>query len=395
MFLESVLFLVSVVFPKAGTKVSGIPLYFSLLSFTYFCVRGFFQARVDFLGRLVLLATIFLLCFIGFSYFLLGAQPLKAEAVGYLVAYFSFFAFWGGKYSKINAAVLYKLLFWSIVILSLYGYLQKIFGDYVVVIPGLTANYSEALSEDFLAQKNNMIWGLNYLKLTSTYQNGNLFGVNFLILVGLFVYLSKYFSVPRNANFVLIFSAPVFLLTASATVYFGFSLLVLSYIFTSSVTKRGLILFWVLFVLSLVFVFYSIYVENIFYDLILKRLIDRDYTAAGGRTDKLFYYFDLVREDFFLIFSGMLPAAIFYRYNESFPFSVLEIFGLSYFIFQFFLLFCFLRSVSSWSLRVPFLVYLMAATIDGAFWSPPTALNFYLLLGICSKINPPSTRGQV
>jgi hypothetical protein len=91
----------------------------------------------------------------------------------------------------------------------------------------------------------------------------------------------------------------------------------------------------------------------------------------------------------------MLPAAIFYRYNESFPFSVLEIFGLSYFIFQFFLLFCFLRSVSSWSLRVPFLVYLMAATIDGAFWSPPTALNFYLLLGICSKINPPSTRGQV
>jgi hypothetical protein len=71
----------------------------------------------------------------------------------------------------------------GVTIVLLYGVLQRIFGENALLVPGVTANATDARVPEFLWLKYNVIDPrLHTLKLTSTYQNGNGLGINLLLL---------------------------------------------------------------------------------------------------------------------------------------------------------------------------------------------------------------------
>ncbi len=116
-----------------------------------------------------------------------SGRSLTAPEVGFLVALavyplvFPLIAMFAPAES---AKALFRILAIGVAIVLAYGLAQKAFGPYNVVIRGVTANWTEAKSGGhFLADKDNVISSTGSLKLTSTYSNGNLLGVNLLLLL--------------------------------------------------------------------------------------------------------------------------------------------------------------------------------------------------------------------
>ncbi|MCI0627653.1 MAG: hypothetical protein L0387_39385 [Acidobacteria bacterium] len=117
-----------------------------------------------------------------------------------------------------------RLITYSVIIVLLYGLTQKLLGEYAVLIPGVTANWHDAMVADFLADKSNLLHQLDVIKLTSTYQNGNLLGVNLLLLLPIAIATTK----RRVATvFVIIAGAFVLVFTASRATWVGAAILAL------------------------------------------------------------------------------------------------------------------------------------------------------------------------
>jgi hypothetical protein len=72
-----------------------------------------------------------------------------------------------------------RIVICAVALVSMYGIVQRVFGAYNVMVPGVTICYADAQIPNVFASKSNVtILGL---KLVSTFQNGNLYG-NFLTL---------------------------------------------------------------------------------------------------------------------------------------------------------------------------------------------------------------------
>jgi hypothetical protein len=70
-----------------------------------------------------------------------------------------------------------------VAIVVLYGVVQRVFGASRTVIAGITANATDASDPGFLSMHYNVIdVQLGLMKLTSTYENGNILGINLLLL---------------------------------------------------------------------------------------------------------------------------------------------------------------------------------------------------------------------
>jgi len=83
--------------------------------------------------------------------------------------------------ARLNRVV--QILIVGVTVVLLYGVLQRVFGESALLVPGLTANATDARDPEFLLLKYNVIDPqLHTLKLTSTYQNGNILGINLLLL---------------------------------------------------------------------------------------------------------------------------------------------------------------------------------------------------------------------
>jgi hypothetical protein len=83
--------------------------------------------------------------------------------------------------ARLNRVV--QILIVGVTVVLLYGVLQRVFGENALLVPGLTANATDARVPGFLFFKYNTIDPqLQTLKLTSTYQNGNILGINLLLL---------------------------------------------------------------------------------------------------------------------------------------------------------------------------------------------------------------------
>ncbi|MGH9449960.1 MAG: O-antigen ligase family protein [Terriglobia bacterium] len=86
---------------------------------------------------------------------------------------------------------LVKFICLGVAIVLLYGIAQKALGVDRTIIPGLTANSAAFNNPFFISERFNTIGPGGELKLTSTYQNGNLLGVNLLLLLPLAIGVAK------------------------------------------------------------------------------------------------------------------------------------------------------------------------------------------------------------
>ncbi|MEG3130361.1 hypothetical protein SC171_22150 [Pantoea cypripedii] len=389
--LRDFLIFITFAIPKAGAKLGGFPLYISLISSFYFMFSGLLyiskrRGELFFVLTSISLFLILLLFnqlpFTGDEYY--GASYLSMPSIiAYITSFFSFLCFYGAL--KINNPDEWKkgllVVFYMLVI---YALMQKIFGDYTVTIPGVTANFQDAMTHDFLAGKNNMIWGIGYLKATSTYQNGNLFGAN-LLLIGFSIIANnrvenKKIMIPVSLLCIVV------LLTASVSIYLGL-VVGLIWMFLTSKNNSGTTL--VIFLFGTIFLaivlFFVFTTDNIFSEIIRERVFNRDLSEGAGRSEKISEYFEMIGDNFWILINGML----FYdrQFDEAYevlPVAILQIFGLPLMLFYVAFLVSKLKLIAKSPYILPFVAYFSASLSDGAFWLPPTATNLFILLGLCT-----------
>lgn len=87
------------------------------------------------------------------------------------------------------------LIIVSTIAVCFYGLLQKFFGHYRVMIPGITISYADSLIPNVFSFKSNS-WG-SLLKITSTFQNGNIFGT-FLTMVTPIIWAATFLAEPER-----------------------------------------------------------------------------------------------------------------------------------------------------------------------------------------------------
>ncbi|HGV5155639.1 TPA: hypothetical protein ACNG7E_001018 [Klebsiella pneumoniae] len=382
---------ITLAFPKAGLKISGFPLYLSLISSFYFMALGVkygFSRRKESLWCIIpIISLLTTLLFNQFSFtavFFSGASYLGIPALlAYIVSIFSFYCYYGAISLK-NDHEWKKKLIYVFYFLIGYAFLQKILGDYTVVIPGVTASFQDALTPNFLAGKNNMIWGMNYLKATSTYQNGNLFGAN-LLLIG-FAVIANYITDKKKIIVPMTLMGITVLLTASASVYLGMAAAILWMVFFSRNRNSASIIavfFGGLFLAIIAIVILS--TDNIFSQLIYERVLNRDLSAGGGRMEKINDYVEHISQTPWLLINGMLfYNKPFLEVYEILPGAILQIFGISMLVFFVAFIISKIRVFFSSPYILPFIAYFSASLSDGAFWLPPTATNVFIIMGLCT-----------
>lgn len=382
---------ITLAFPKAGLKISGFPLYLSLISSFYFMALGVkygFSRKKESLWCIIpIISLLTTLLFNQFSFtavFFSGASYLGIPALlAYIVSIFSFYCYYGAISLK-NDHEWKKKLIYVFYFLIGYAFLQKVLGDYTVVIPGVTASFQDALTPNFLAGKNNMIWGMNYLKATSTYQNGNLFGAN-LLLIG-FAVIANYITDKKKIIVPMTLLAITVLLTASASVYLGMVAAIIWMVFFSRNRNSASIIavfFGGLFLAIIAIAILS--TDNIFSQLIYERVLNRDLSAGGGRMEKINDYVEHISQTPWLLINGMLfYNKPFLEVYEILPGAILQIFGISMLVFFVAFIISKIRVFFSSPYILPFIAYFSASLSDGAFWLPPTATNVFIIMGLCT-----------
>jgi hypothetical protein len=389
--IKSILLFITLAVPKAGAKIGGFPLYVSLISNFYFMLSGvgyvIRRKRELIISVFPILILFVLFLFNQFSFTgdnYLGSSYLNtASIIAYVSSILSFFCYYGALRIK-NPDEWKKWLSFVFYILIIYAFMQKIFGDYHVVIPGITANYQDAVTPDFLAGKNNMIWGIGYLKATATYQNGNLFGAN-LLLIG-FSVIANCKSDNRKVLLPLSLLCIVVLLTASVSIYIGLIAALLWMFLTSkNRSPSSMIIFMVGLIALSIISFIVFTTDNIFAQIIQERLFNRDITQGSGRIEKISEYLSLVSENPWVLVNGMLLFNTkFDEVYEILPVAILQILGLPMLLFFIYFVIAKLKNIFNSVYILPFIAYFAASLSDGAFWLPPTATNLFILMGLCT-----------
>ncbi len=187
--------LASMTIPRAGTKVGEIPvtlpilLYLALLGL--YCLRPLSSVRIslssgDTYDDLVAWSAVAFMVFglVSISVGIMRGAPttqMLVEAVALLGFVPAFFLIRSHVATPEAFRTIIRLLGVSLAITCVYGVCQRIFGHYLVMVPGITMAYSDAQSPDAFEFKNNMT--AVGLKVVSTFQNGNLFGYYLALLL--------------------------------------------------------------------------------------------------------------------------------------------------------------------------------------------------------------------
>ncbi len=242
-FPHALLFLTFVflfIFPKGGVRVANIPLtwgYLLLFLFSYLWVRSQKKLVLPRENRIVLF---FLLPFQIVSLTSLSFHGIESFGFtfAFLISFFAlpwiFLGFLSEVFEHLNFAKTAEYLRSAVFIVALFGLIQFILRFEWGInshIPFLTINYGDIeIPEWEKCNDRGHIW----IKLYSTFQNGNIYGVATSLLLPLFCYVEKSWW-KRN----LVFLA--FLLTLSRTVWLGLVCCeILNHLYIRKVTKLSL-----------------------------------------------------------------------------------------------------------------------------------------------------------
>lgn len=415
-------------FPKAGIKIEGIPLSIGDLLFSLlilFCltrVRYWMKTFYKFKTIIILLmiSSSYILLKLGYVYWNSGLYkvdvivPLLIYPIIFLVLLLL---------NDIYEFPWKRLLFIPVIafiLLSFYALMQVCFGVETVMVPGLTYNWTDAHTPHILTTKNNY-YG-TYTKIFSTYQNGNLFGVNLLLIFPL-VFELVYRKSRATSYLTLTLFIIVALLTASRAVWAGVVVYVLVRFFLLNRSWGRLSIMFPLSLISLSMLFIEPlrFRANMFLgkdripQLIHLQKVETTVRRAGGggkkwaretadmppqiedlsgregRVLKLWNatFGSLNWEAILLGPYGILPRGSFGITGEMVYAAIFTYFGLIGLILW---LLPFLFSITSFfyqrndyiirGIVLGLITYFVVATVEGAFWLCPTAFNLWLILGI-------------
>ncbi len=414
-------------FPKAGLKIHEIPV--GLHDVFYLFLLLFSLTRIKYWGRVfkgnktmsILMLVFAFYALLKFGYVYMHRGFLDIDAIVPLLVYplILWILLLLDEIYELPWKVLLFIPLAAFTVVAVYAVLQFFLGIENIMIPGLTYNWTEAQDPRSFLIKNNY-YG-QYTKIFSTYQNGNVFGVNLVLFFPLVFELLYDRSKPKGYLAMAVFIT-IALLTASRAVWVG----VVFYIFLRFIIfkigwKKVTAVFPLTYAASLLLIVDSLrYRANMFLGRgTIPRIInipggERVYRRAGGDREWsaqewqlepqienlsnrkesllklwegtfgslnweaiLFGAYGLISRRRFAIPGEMLYPAIF---------AFLGLIGLIlWFLPILFSLYNFIQRRSDKVIRgvlLGLMTYLLVAAAEGAYWLPPTAFNLWVIIGI-------------
>lgn len=399
---------INVTFPKAGIKLGGIPLtvgnVFLLLTIMmwFFYVlwrRCFIFSKAE---RLVVIGCLYWL--IRFLLTMVGGRAGLSDWVGFfvpLVVYpFTFLVFNFFITEQRQIDLILRMLMWGTIIVFIFGFLQAAFGIERFSIPGLTVNYTDYISStNWYAEKYNGVQdGVTYSKTVSTYQNGNLLGVNILLFCPM-IYESIKKKVWQRV-YMLVFVL-FCILTGSKTCWVGIFL----YLFIKSVViinrkwADGRKVQFACLIIAVIPVIAAIFLNM--FPQILERFKDsftlKNINDLSGRSESMSQLIDYFVNKTEWILIG--PYGLTSYWGSSYEmayFCILMIGGIAGLVaFLGPIIYILVKYIGKHIKDSKVLkgvchglvVYIIIAFVEGALWLPPTAVNLWMVLALGYKMS--------
>lgn len=399
---------INVTFPKAGIKLGGIPLtvgnvflMLTIMMWFFYVIwkRCFVFSTAE---KYVILGCIYWL--IRFMFTMVGGRVGLSDWVGFfvpLVIYpFTFIVmnYFITEQKQIDFII--RMLLWGTVIVFVFGFLQAAFGIEKFSIPGLTVNYTDYISStNWYAEKYNGVQeGVTYSKTVSTYQNGNLLGVNILLFCPM-IYESIENKTWRNI-YMLVFIL-FCILTGSKTCWVG----IFIYLFIKGIVivnrkwADGRKVQFACLVIAMIPVVAAIFLGM--FPQIMERFRDsftfkniNDLSGRSQSMNELINYF-IVKTEWILTGPYGLTAYWGSSYEMAY-FCILMIGGLAGLIaFLGPIMFILIRYTGKHikesrilkGITHGVIVYIIIAFVEGALWLPPTAINLWMVLALGYKMS--------
>lgn len=373
-----------VLLPKAGVKIGEIPVTIADVSFALLFWPALSAARTPEPGGTLRIARRFLL--LGMVYFIVSVleMGLSAENLARVTALciypLVFFLFVRNIRSQQQTSAIARLVGLCLLAVVLYGVAQYLLGTGTVLVRGLTANWSDASDPDFLSQKHNVIDETGQLKLTSTYQNGNILGVNLLLLLPV-----ASFAWDKKLKFLAhVASIAVIGLTASRSAWAGAVFLLVLWLSLVRIDwKKRVGLAVLLGGCAFLFLFHSPLAS-----LRMEGSAENSLLTWAGRLEGAsIIWEDTLTSSAPAILFGLHPQESF-AYEMLYP-SIYETFGLVglliWLVPILVSLYAFYKHRDDPLVRAAFMgisAWLFVAVAEGAFWLPPTSFNVWTVLGL-------------
>ncbi len=403
LFVALVVF--NMLFPKAGIKLSGIPLTIGNVVFfiaLFFLLKNIKKVSFGDKESIILLIILFWLLrlFIGFS---VDNHAEFSMFVGYFVplcvyplVYFVYKFFLDENLMKITIKWV-RISVWGIIS---YGLLQFIVGIGPSTIPGITVNLSDYMEAplNWWMQKFNGI-SSDSSKVVSTYQNGNLFGANLLLLFPC-VYQTIY---KKNIKILfLMLSLLAIVLAGSRSMYVALCIYCMFYCFrkakfASTLRIRKVSIFTIISFLGLAVTSVYFFLRNSnasFIERVVSITDSHVLSSGTGRFEMFIKYLEWLYSEPTLLYE-LLGA-----YGTNYSGGAYEILYASLFVLGgllglVFTMYCFFKILYTGhtvhnklvsGINTGLFLYALAACSEGAFWIPPLALNLWMIIAIRNYI---------
>ena len=384
-------------FPKAGIKIGEIPLtvgnvFFALAFVVWIYTKIKTKKIYSFkIGSVIILGILYFV----FKYIIVYAVNGTIKgSIGFIIPLiiypiiFFIISDYVDTQEKMDKIV--KLIVYGFFFLSAYSIIQYIVGIEGCCIPGLTVNYSDYLkygSTWYMVKSNGTV--AESTKIVSTYQNGNLYGVNtLLIYLLIYNYLKNKKSKALMPSLIL-FIVCVFL-SLSRACWLGIILFIfMEILLENEKTMKSMYrkIFTVMMCLIMIILVFK-YVPSIA-NRFFKTDMD-DWVSMSGRTEGLQAVIKSVSESDTVIGLIIGPYGV-SNYSglayEMFPLSVFVQTGIIGMIMLYYLFFKAVREMNKnnyiqKAVRRAVIIWLIVGIIECGYWLPPAALNMFIIIGL-------------
>ncbi len=391
------LILVNILIPKAGIKLYGIPitvgniLLFITLIVWLVKVKSFRFYKIE---MIVLFQILFWAIRLGSCF---GNQYVKiGDWIGYFAALcifpmiFIMFPYYVK--SEKQYLKLIKIINICVALLMVYGVMQYIFGIAKVAIPGVTVNLTDYQNNrlGWWMEKANHV-GISESKIFSTYQNGNIYGVNLLLFLPLVMSSQK----KGYIKFVLFSLAIInIMVSGSRSVYVG-GVFYLVLVFAIEVHGRKIKLSKIITAIvtasfGVVIIARFLHSNSDFY-LRLMSVMNKKFFSGTGRIEHFMeYLYWANRKNLFAFLLGGFGFKYEGGAYEILYFALVVLGGIIGLVLFLYPIVKILKKYFRMKDRKWYqdavcqgcVVYLFTACMEGAFWLPPTAVNFWFMMGV-------------
>ncbi len=405
-----VLIFFNIWFPKAGIKLSGIPITVSNVVFFAILIIWLlskFKNKIKISKRVTITILLSIAYFI-LKYILIfcGTSNIM-DYITYIIPLIVypliFIVIFDEVDTKEKLNDIVKVVYYGFFVICIYSLAQFIFGIEKTAIPGLTVNLTDynTYGSTWFMQKSNGTDIAN-AKIVSTYQNGNLLGINLILIYPMIYMMLK----KQNKNKQLIVSLILFIicgfLTLSRTCWLGIVLfLFMGIVLDSDKTKKSFmkkVLLIFLFILSIILVFnYMPIVSNRFLNT-----HPSDWIKMSGRTAGLTEVLTSVRESNSLLAYIIGPEGV-VEYSglayEMFPLAVFVQVGIIGIVLMYSVYVNGIKKINKNTsigkgIRLSIIIWLIVGLIECGYWLPPTAMNLFIILAIGSVVSQKNIEGD-